>query len=93
MVEETTAASHALSSESVSLTSLLSQFRLSGDRSHAASAPPRANTAAPIRATSSVHANLDKARPAPSPARALGNKLVQAFGGAAPKNDADWTEF
>ena len=94
MVEETTAASHALASEAVSLTSLLSHFRLSsGNGGHAAYAPPRAAAPTPVRAMSPVRANLDKARPAPSPARALGSKLAQAFGGAAAKKDADWTEF
>jgi methyl-accepting chemotaxis protein len=93
MVEETTAASHALASEAVSLTSLLSQFRLSaGSSSQSTYTAPR-STAGSIRAASAVRADLDRARPAPSPARALGNKLAQAFGGAAPDREADWTEF
>jgi methyl-accepting chemotaxis protein len=105
MVEESTAASHTLATEAASLTALLGQFRMTGtEGGHASAASsnyaPRASSrpaprpaAAPVRAVEST-----KARPAPSPARALGQKLMSAFGGssqaaAAPAKDADWTEF
>ncbi|MBB3455608.1 methyl-accepting chemotaxis protein [Rhizobium sp. BK313] len=105
MVEESTAASHSLATEAASLTSLLGQFRMTGtEGGHASAASsnyaPRASSrpaprpaAAPVRAVEGA-----KARPAPSPARALGQKLMSAFGGSsqaasAPAKDADWTEF
>ncbi|AVA20247.1 methyl-accepting chemotaxis protein [Rhizobium sp. NXC24] len=106
MVEESTAASHSLATEAASLTALLGQFRMTGTEGNyvAAAAPsnhtPRAVTRpaprpaiAPVRAVEGT-----KARPAPSPARALGQKLMSAFGSgsqtvAAPTKDADWTEF
>ncbi|AYG58026.1 methyl-accepting chemotaxis protein [Rhizobium jaguaris] len=105
MVEESTAASHSLATEAASLTALLGQFRMTGTEGGNVSAAssnyaPRASarpaprpTAAPVRAVEGA-----KARPAPSPARALGQKLMSAFGGgsqaaAAPAKDADWTEF
>ena len=105
MVEESTAASHSLATEAASLTALLGQFRMTGtEGGHASAASsnyaPRASSrpaprpaAAPVRAVEGA-----KARPAPSPARALGQKLMSAFGGssqaaAAPAKDADWTEF
>jgi methyl-accepting chemotaxis protein len=100
MVEESTAASHTLASEASSLTALLGQFRVTGtDGGYAASAsaarpasrPAPRPTAAPVRA-----AETGRTRAAPSPARALGQKLMSAFGSsntAAAPADADWTEF
>ncbi|WFU11148.1 methyl-accepting chemotaxis protein [Rhizobium sp. CB3090] len=106
MVEESTAASYNLATEAAALTALLSQFRLTGtEGSYVASAAPSSQaprvsarpaprpTVAPVRAVERT-----KARPAPSPARALGQKLMSAFGGsnqtvATPAKDADWTEF
>jgi methyl-accepting chemotaxis protein len=109
MVEESTAASHSLATEAAALTSLLGQFRLTGtDGGQTFRAPPvqtsatqaprpvaRRPAVAPVRA-----AEEGKARPAASPARALGQKLMSAFGGnsnaaaaSAPAKEADWTEF
>jgi methyl-accepting chemotaxis protein len=80
MVEEQTAASHALASEATALDALIAQFRLgvgaAGSR--------------PVAASSAEH------RPAPSGARALGNKLTRAFGGGQATASAaaqDWEEF
>ncbi|TCL75510.1 methyl-accepting chemotaxis protein [Rhizobium sp. BK251] len=97
MVEESTAASHTLASEASALTALLGQFKLTGTDAMAAPAAPTAarsvfrpvvSAPAPVRSVAD-----GKARPAPSPARALGQKLANAFGGAAPTKEADWTEF
>ena len=82
MVEEQTAASHALATEATSLNTLIAQFRLGGG---AAPARPAA-AAAP------------EPRTAVSGARALGSKLARAFGGggqaaAAAAATQDWEEF
>ena len=109
MVEESTAASHSLATEAASLNNLLSEFRLTGTGGFAAAAPashsaPRPAAAprpAPARAANprpaSIRvANEGSARPAASPARALGQKLASAFGKSSPaaeSKEADWTEF
>jgi methyl-accepting chemotaxis protein len=80
MVEEQTAASHALATEAAALNSLISQFRLAAG----------AVAARPVAASTAAH------RPAPSGARALGNKLTRAFGGGQAATAAaaqDWEEF
>ena len=81
MVEEQTAASHALATEASALNTLISQFQLGTG----------VTVARPVAASSSEH------RPTASGARALGNKLARAFGGgqAVPANAAaqDWEEF
>ena len=80
MVEEQTAASHALATEAAALNALITQFRLG--TGHGAVQRPAA--AAPA-----------EARPVASGARALGNKLARAFGGgqAAAAAAQDWEEF
>ncbi|KAA1178208.1 HAMP domain-containing protein [Rhizobium tropici] len=83
MVEEQTAASHALAREAAALNELLQQFRL-GDAVQAISARPVVATA--------------RSRPAASPARALGRTVAKAFGGKATATTAaavrdDWEEF
>jgi methyl-accepting chemotaxis protein len=81
MVEEQTAASHALAREAAALNDLLHQFRLS-DTSRAAPARPAAATA--------------RSKPAVSPARALGRTVAKAFGGKATAAAAvqdEWEEF
>ncbi|MGO7535907.1 methyl-accepting chemotaxis protein [Rhizobium leguminosarum] len=101
MVEESTAASHNLATEASALNNLLGQFRLTGTGGFTTSAPiaaaaPRtaarpAARAAPIRV-----AREGTARPAASPARALGQKIANAFGAGSstsPSQDPDWTEF
>ncbi|MBX5220578.1 MULTISPECIES: methyl-accepting chemotaxis protein [unclassified Rhizobium] len=109
MVEQSTAASHSLASEASALNMLLGQFRLTGTGAFAAAAPmtsSRPPTAAPHSAapratvrtaakTSIRIAGEGTARPAASPARALGQTLANAFGaGSTPKSqDGDWTEF
>ena len=108
MVEQQTAASHSLAREAGALNSLLGQFRMDGARAAVASAggysAPRQSSArpafqpapaaparkAPVKSASAT------ARPVASPARALGQNLARAFGGAAEApaaKDQDWTEF
>ncbi|GMB80201.1 methyl-accepting chemotaxis protein McpU [Shinella zoogloeoides] len=81
MVEEQTAASHALATEAQALNTLLAQFRLGMG----------AGDARPAVASSAEH------RPVASGARALGSKLARAFGGGQPAAAAaaaqDWEEF
>ncbi|MBY3106257.1 HAMP domain-containing protein [Rhizobium laguerreae] len=100
MVEESTAASHNLATEAAALNNLLGQFRLTGTGGFTASAPmataaqraaARPAARAPVRV-----AREGTARPAASPARALGQKIANAFGAGSSKpssQDPDWTEF
>ena len=79
MVEESTAASHSLASEVVSLNRLLAQFKLAegGKASHS-----------PVRSAAPTD------RPAVSPVKALGRKIASAFSGnAAVDTKGDWQEF
>ena len=81
MVEEQTAASHALAREAAALNELLQQFRLSN------SAQPV--SARPVAATA-------RSKPAVSPARALGRTVAKAFGSKATTAAAaqdEWEEF
>ena len=81
MVEEQTAASHALAREAAALNELLRQFRLSN--------APQAASARPAVATA-------RSKPAVSPARALGRSVAKAFGGkatAAAAAQDEWEEF
>jgi methyl-accepting chemotaxis protein len=83
MVEEQTAASHALAQEAAALDDLLRQFKLGAQ---AAAPAPRTVAATPA------------SRPVASPARALASKVSKAFGGkqataAAAVVQEDWTEF
>ncbi|MFS8143708.1 methyl-accepting chemotaxis protein [Rhizobium sp. BR 249] len=105
MVEQSTAASHNLATEAAALNNLLGQFRLTGTAGFAAAAPiasarpPAAAPRATARPASKAPIRIAKegtARPAASPARALGQHLANAFGAGSstPKSqDADWTEF
>ncbi|NKK84627.1 HAMP domain-containing protein [Rhizobium leguminosarum bv. viciae] len=104
MVEESTAASHNLATEAAALNNLLGQFRLTGTGGFTTSAPiAPAHTAAPraaarpaARAAPIRVAREGTARPAASPARALGQKIANAFGAGgstSPSQDPDWTEF
>ncbi|MBY5815383.1 HAMP domain-containing protein [Rhizobium leguminosarum] len=104
MVEESTAASHNLATEAAALNNLLGQFRLTGTGGFSASAAiAPAHTAAPraaarpaARAAPVRVAREGTARPAASPARALGQKIANAFGASSSKpssQDPDWTEF
>ncbi|WFU09705.1 methyl-accepting chemotaxis protein [Rhizobium sp. CB3090] len=79
MVEEQTAASHALAREAASLNELLHQFRLND-------MPRESKRPAVVTAQS---------RPAASPARALGRTVAKAFGGkaAAAVAQDEWQEF
>jgi len=80
MVEETTAATHSLSNEVVSLNELLTLFRLSDSGS---------------RGSTSNMARLAIAadKPAVSPARALRGRVVRAFSGNAAAKPDEWEEF
>ncbi|NNU68119.1 HAMP domain-containing protein [Rhizobium sp. WYCCWR 11152] len=100
MVEESTAASHNLATEAAALNNLLGQFRLTGTGGFTASASiataPRAPTRPAARAAPVRVAHEGTARPAASPARALGQKIANAFGAGSstsPSQDPDWTEF
>jgi methyl-accepting chemotaxis protein len=102
MVEESTAASHNLATEAAALNELLSQFKLTGTGSIVAArsaishaAPRPATRSAPAPKPAVRIASEGRARPAASPARALGQKLASAFGGGTPPatKEADWTEF
>ncbi|MGO6898764.1 methyl-accepting chemotaxis protein [Rhizobium ruizarguesonis] len=101
MVEESNAASHTLVTEVSALSERLAQFNLG----QTANAAPAARTIArplarPVAATLAARRPVpasapDHARPAPSPARALGGKLAAAFGtSAAPAStEGNWEEF
>lgn len=106
MVEESTAASHSLATEAASLAALLAQFRTSGGET--IPMPVRPIKSVPLRpsvrplpgpvAVPSIRVvDGPKMRSSPSPARALGQKLLNAFGpGQSTRptdKDADWTEF
>ncbi|NML72967.1 HAMP domain-containing protein [Rhizobium sp. S-51] len=79
MVEQSTAASHGLAQQAAALTELLAQFKLGEGAAQAYQPPVRAASAA--------------SRPAVSPARALGRKLVNAFNGNAAVANEGWSEF
>ncbi|MGY5777759.1 methyl-accepting chemotaxis protein [Rhizobium sp. LEGMi135b] len=105
MVEESTAASHSLATEAASLSNLLAQFHTDGGDAMRVSAKPVVSSAprpaprpaAPPVATPRIRAvDNAKVRPAASPARALGQKLLSAFGAtpaATTSKESDWTEF
>ncbi|MBY5880896.1 methyl-accepting chemotaxis protein [Rhizobium ruizarguesonis] len=99
MVEESTAASHNLATEAAALNNLLGQFRLTGGFTTSApiaTAAPRAAARPAARAAPIRVAREGAARPAASPARALGQKIANAFGAGSstsPSQDPDWTEF
>ncbi len=83
MVEEQTAASHALAQEASALDDLLRQFKLG------------AQAAVPLQRTAAA---TPASRPVASPARALAGKVSRAFGGkqatvTAAVVQEDWTEF
>jgi methyl-accepting chemotaxis protein len=77
MVEESTAASHALNGEADQLARVVSGFRLSGGRTPARAAP-RAVTA--------------QTRARPSPVRAMTSKLAASLGAGASAEGA-WEDF
>ncbi|MBX9455973.1 MAG: methyl-accepting chemotaxis protein [Rhizobium sp.] len=87
MVEETSAASHTLAQDAKALSGLISQFQVNRNAPAVRLAP---QAAAPV------------ARPAPSPARNLVNKLAGAFNqkptpkavaSASGSTDSNWEEF
>lgn len=80
MVEETTALTHRLSDETTQLTSLVQRFSLAGASHGGASRPAEASPDAASR---------------PSPAKAMINKVKQAFGsgGSAAAVEQEWAEF
>ncbi|MBP7650287.1 MAG: methyl-accepting chemotaxis protein, partial [Phenylobacterium sp.] len=80
MVEESTAAAHALNGEAVELRRLMGDFRTGAD-----TAPPRA---------SRPQAAGPASRPAASPPRRMAEKIRANFGGAATQQKTqDWEEF
>ncbi|PWW01653.1 methyl-accepting chemotaxis protein (MCP) signaling protein [Hoeflea marina] len=95
MVEETNAATQTLTGEAVNLETLVSRFRIGPDSASGAARPapvqrrpvPAALTRAPAPATQA-------SRPAASPARALGQKIANAFGATpAAAQQGGWDEF
>jgi methyl-accepting chemotaxis protein/methyl-accepting chemotaxis protein-1 (serine sensor receptor) len=79
MVEESTAASHALASEAAALSALLAQFRIGGAASIQAPRPAIATA---------VH------KAVASPARMLGARVQRSVGSAAAAREkVDWQEF
>ena len=88
MVEETTALTHRLSDEANQLASLVQRFRLAGAAGDSTTARPAAKAKpAPVAAGSATVAR-------PSPAKAMVNKVRQAFasnGSAAVEQE--WSEF
>jgi methyl-accepting chemotaxis protein/methyl-accepting chemotaxis protein-1 (serine sensor receptor) len=98
MVEESTAASHALASEAAELNHLLAQFRFAEAEvqggAHQGSAQPAPRQ--PVTRSAAPAAANPASRPAPSPARALGSRLASALGmkaAAAAPDQQDWEEF
>jgi methyl-accepting chemotaxis protein len=84
MVEESTAATHALKADAVELRRLMNDFRTGDD-----AAPQRqARSAPPAR----IRVAGQDARPAVSAPRRMAEKLRSSFGGAAQKAH-DWDEF
>ena len=78
MVEETTAATHSLAREVVSLNELLTNFKISGNMWQEAPTVRRASAS-------------DK--PVVSPVRALGRKIANAFSGNAAVKQQEWVDF
>ncbi|PHR17081.1 MAG: hypothetical protein COA37_23210 [Hoeflea sp.] len=94
MVEEATALTHRLSGETTELSSLVQRFRLAG--AGVSLTPARSNHAS--RPAPRVHASPAAATPAaparPSPAKAMVNKVRQAFGShGSAAVEQDWSEF
>lgn len=102
MVEQTNASCRELSDEVRHLDTLLTRFALGAEtavKAHAAAAASRsaarpAPAAVPTAQKPPVALAGEKARPAPSPARALGHKLAGALalGGGSSMGD-NWEEF
>lgn len=82
MVEEATAASASLASEADRLRQLIHRFQLG----HGGVLAGRVVNLAAAPATTA-------ARPTPSAARRMMNKVASAFGGGAAANGDNWTEF
>jgi methyl-accepting chemotaxis protein len=84
MVEETSAATHKLTSEARNLVSLVGRFRLGDDRGYNQSQPVARVAPASSRST-----------PAASPARRMMGNVARAFGGSAAvaQSTDDWQEF
>ena len=77
MVEQSNAASHALKADSAEMGRLMSRFRIAGGGSFARPVPRAATS---------------RNTPAPSPARAMAQKVASSFG-ASPSRGDGWQEF
>ncbi|MDS7596056.1 methyl-accepting chemotaxis protein [Agrobacterium tumefaciens] len=85
MVEETSAATHKLSSEASHLVTLVARFKTGANETHGQ---------VRIKPQTRPVAISEKVAPVPSPARRLVNSVGRAFNGqAAAKVEADWQEF
>ncbi|MBB1250490.1 methyl-accepting chemotaxis protein [Rhizobium sp. G21] len=102
MVEESNAASHTLVTEVTALSNRLGQFNLGAARASTAGAvhrgasmarPSTPTTQTASRPIAAPRAAAAASRPAPSPARALGNKVAAAFGSQPSSGGGDWEEF
>lgn len=86
MVEESTAASHSLAKDAAALMTLLGQFQVGSNNQLQSSRHP---TGRPVsRPAAAVHLAEQDERPRFSPARALGRKLVSAFGSGSASTAA-----
>ena len=101
MVEESNAASHSLASEVNALSNRLGQFNLGGTTRSTLAAAQVSGSSRPVvsrpvarpAAAAPVAVSADSApRAAPSPARALGSRVANAFAPAASA-EGDWQEF
>jgi methyl-accepting chemotaxis protein len=92
MVEEATAASHALSHEADELTSLVGKFNLGEVKA----APGRQRASAPLRSSATTTRSTSSRSSAPARASAPmtsgANALAVSAPASAPSED-DWTEF
>jgi len=95
MVEQSTAASHALANEAAALSRLVGQFRIGEATAPAAAAAVPAPSVAPVpRSAAPVQASSPAPAPVPRPAA---RPAPRTFGSAAvalaPGAEDDWTEF
>ncbi len=95
MVEESTAASHALKGEANSLMQMIGRFQVSGAQAarpsstRRAAPPTQVTRPAPRASVAPASAN---SRPGANPVRAAQAKLAAFAGSAQPRSD-DWEEF
>jgi methyl-accepting chemotaxis protein len=82
MVEEATAAAHALHEETEALSNLIAQFKV-GDTGRQTQTAPR--RAAPVKILAPTRS--------PAPAARYGRSALAVAPAAAPRDEASWEEF